>query len=96
MSQATRALVERLKLETTHLPGNVPLHNKALETITEILDSMVEPVEEVEEESVSEPESAEEAPAPEAAAEDPAEGSAGEESAEDDGSGPMTTGNAPT
>ena len=84
MSQATRALVERLKKETTHLPGNVPLHNTALATITEILDQLVESVEEPEE--VEEPE-------PEAAAEPAALEEAADEA--DDGSGPMTTGNAP-
>jgi hypothetical protein len=93
MSQATRALVERLKKETSHLPGNAPMHNIALITICSILDELVEPVEEVEEAPVSEPEPA---PEPEPAAEAPADESAGEEAAQDDGSGPMTTGNAPT
>ncbi len=89
MSQATRALVERLKKETSHLPGNAPMHNIALITICSILDELVEPVEEVEEE----PEAAVEA---DPAAEVPDDEGAGEQAVQDDGSGPMTTGNAPT
>ncbi len=91
MSQATRALVERLKRETNHLPSNVPLHNIALETITEILDSMVEPLPEPEE--VEEPEPEEAVSAAQAAVDDDVQDA---EAPVDDGSGPMTTGNAPT
>ena len=95
MSQATRALVERLKKETTHLPSNVPLHNVALETIVEILDQLVEP-----EEVADEPEEAEDGGTPILAEEevlvDEAPAGEAEAPAADDGSGPMTTGNAPT
>jgi len=94
MTHPARALVERLKRETAHLPSNVPLHNVALETITEILDLCVEP-EEVEEPADEEPEP--EAGADPAASQDPAgEPEEGDPKAADDGSGPMTTGNAPT
>jgi len=96
MSQATRALVERLKRETNHLPSNVPLHNVALETIVEILDQLVEP-----EEAADEPEADEDAGTPVLGEEEvlvddePAsepEGAAADES----GDPGMTTENSPT
>lgn len=102
MSQATRALVERLKRETTHLPGNVPLHNKALETITEIFDSMVEPAEEPEpaEETAAEdggtPVLAEESVLVEGEPDDAEAAQQAADEGAEDGNDPMTTGNAPT
>ncbi len=101
MSQATRALVERLKKETTHLPGNAPMHNIALITICSILDELVEPVEEPEPAPIEdEPEAAVSAAQAAVDAGEPDDHEAAQqavdEGEEDDGSGPMTTGNAPT
>lgn len=104
MSQRARALVERLKRESSHLPGNTPAQNKAIETICQILDELVEPAaaapepEPAAEESVeSAPEAAgepEQAEATEESAE-PAEAEESEEEAEESPSG-MTTQNSPT
>ncbi len=95
MSQATRALVERLKREVAHLPSNTPQQNIALATIAELFDQCVEPeeVEEAPEASVSAAEAAVDAGGSEdaEAAQESAGGGEG-----DAGVGPMTTGNAPT
>ena len=106
MSQRARALVERLKRESSHLPGNTPAQNKAIETICQILDELApaaEPEPEVEAEPEAEPEAAtasepageaEDAGTDEQAGDDAAaEDSAGE--ADDDPAG-MTTQNSPT
>ena len=96
MSQRARALVERLKRETSHLPGNTPAQNKALETICQILDESVEPLEEVDEveEPAGEPEPAAEAEATDESGGDPAAEESGEEG--EDGPSGMTTQNSPT
>lgn len=103
MSQRARALVERLKRESSHLPGNTPAQNKAIETICQILDELApaaEPEPEVaaepKAETASEPaEAAEEvAPIEEADDDDAADDSAGDDD-DDDASG-MTTENSPT
>lgn len=102
MSQRARALVERLKRESSHLPGNTPAQNKAIETICQILDELA-PAAEPEPEAEAEPEAATASePAGEAedtgtdeqaGDDDAADDSAGDD--DDDASG-MTTENSPT